>query len=122
LTYLFGGLIIAVNANQHVICDSEDLLKFPPPSGQTCGDYAGEWARDTQANLTNPGATDECRVCQYMNGSQYLEGFNLNSGMLANNIWAYWAVFMIFTVANVGFFYFFTWARSVKKWKLFYFF
>ncbi|KAG8426770.1 hypothetical protein J3459_007818 [Metarhizium acridum] len=122
LTYLFGGMIIAVNAGVNVNCDEDDLFSFPPPSGRTCGDYASAWAQQARANLTNPLSTDMCHVCQYISGDQYLARYNLHNGQLANNMWAYLAVFLLFTLVNVACFYLFTWATKVKRWKLFYFF
>lgn len=122
LTYLFGGMIIAADGGVDVICDSADLFSFPPPNGETCGSYAGQWADSVQANLTNPLSTDLCYVCQYTKGTQYLAQYGLYSGQLANTMWAYMAVFLLFTLSNIFFFYFFTWTTRVKKWKLFYFF
>lgn len=115
-------MIIAADSNVNVVCDTADLFSFTPPKGQTCGSYAGKWAANAQANLTNPSATDLCHVCQYTRGTQYLEQFGLQDGRLANNMWAYLAVFLLFTLANIVFFYFFTWTTRIKKWKLFYFF
>lgn len=115
-------MIIAAVGNVDVVCDSADLFSFPPPEGQTCGSYAGQWANDVRANLTNPTSTNLCHVCQYTKGSQYLEQFGLQDGRLGNNMWAYLAVFVLFTLVNIFCFYFVTWATRIKRWKLFYFF
>ncbi|KAH6634752.1 ABC drug exporter AtrF [Chaetomium sp. MPI-SDFR-AT-0129] len=122
LTYLFGGMIIAADGAVDVVCDEADLFSFPPPKGQSCGAYAGDWAVSVQANLTNPLSRDVCHVCQYTKGTQYLEQFGLQEGRLGDNMWAYLGVFVLFTVVNVVLFYFFTWATRVKRWKVFYFF
>lgn len=98
LTYLFGGMLLAADGDVNVVCDAADLLSFPPPQGQTCGSYAGQWAASVQANLTNPSATDLCLVCQYTKGTQYLAQFGLQDGRLANNMWAYLAVFLLHAV------------------------
>ncbi|KAJ5660839.1 uncharacterized protein N7484_000211 [Penicillium longicatenatum] len=122
LAYLFGGTVIAAVENQVVHCSESDLFTFPPPDNQSCNDYAGSWASEAQMQLLNPMSTSLCEVCQYTTGNQYLATFNLYGGQLANNMWAYWAVFLLFTMSNIVLFYFFTWARLVKKWKPFCFF
>ncbi|ORY10768.1 ABC-2 type transporter-domain-containing protein [Clohesyomyces aquaticus] len=62
------GLIIAADANIRVQCDDDDLFRFLPPPGQTCGSYAGEWAQSAHANLINPEAISESLVCPYTSG------------------------------------------------------
>jgi ATP-binding cassette subfamily G (WHITE) protein 2 (SNQ2) len=115
-------MIKAVNGNVTVICNSNDLAIFNPPPGQTCGEYSGAWASNAAAQLLNPNATTSCNICKWSNGNQYLDGFNLGQDGLLGNKWAYWGIFLIFTVVNVGLVYFFTWATKVKRWKLFYLF
>ncbi|KAJ5106942.1 hypothetical protein N7456_003617 [Penicillium angulare] len=122
LTYLFGGMITAAVEDQVVHCSESDLFTFLPPDNQSCGDYAGSWASNAQMHLLNPESTISCKVCEYTSGNQYLASFNLYGGQLANNMWAYWAVFLLFTFSNIVLFYFFTWARQVKRWKVFWFF
>jgi ATP-binding cassette, subfamily G (WHITE), member 2, SNQ2 len=115
-------MVKAVIQDQAVVCDDRDLYRFSPPPGQTCGSYASDWATSASAQLLNPSATENCSVCQWTSGNQYLEQLNLGSSMLGNNIWAYWGVFVLFTISNLFLVYFLTWATRVKRWKLFYFF
>jgi ATP-binding cassette subfamily G (WHITE) protein 2 (SNQ2) len=121
-TYLLGGMIKAVAGNVSVVCSSTDLATFNPPPGQSCREYAGAWVSNASAQLLNPDATTACSVCKWTNGNQYLDGFNLGTDGLLENKWAYWGIFFLFTVLNVGLVYFFTWATKVRRWKLFYFF
>jgi ATP-binding cassette subfamily G (WHITE) protein 2 (SNQ2) len=111
----------SVISGQAVICSEADLSIFSPPSGQSCGSYAGDWALSASAQLLNPNATSNCQVCKWTTGDQYLEIFNLGSGKLGG-IWAYWGIFLAFTLSNVALIYFFFWATKIKHWKLFYFF
>ncbi|KFZ16937.1 hypothetical protein V501_01998 [Pseudogymnoascus sp. VKM F-4519 (FW-2642)] len=120
-TYLLGGMATSVISGQAVICSEADLSIFSPPSGQSCGSYAGDWALSASAQLLNPNATSNCQVCKWTTGDQYLEIFNLGSGKLGG-IWAYWGIFLAFTLSNVALIYFFFWATKIKHWKLFYFF
>ncbi|OCL05443.1 hypothetical protein AOQ84DRAFT_390869 [Glonium stellatum] len=121
-TYLLGGMVKAVISGVAVTCSANDLTHFSPPTGQTCGEYAGPWAASASAQLLNPNATDECSVCKWTNGDQYLDGFNLGNRGLLGSKWQYWGIFLVFTFTNLVLVYFFTWATKVKRWKLFYFF
>ncbi|XTI87211.1 hypothetical protein V2W45_1342068 [Cenococcum geophilum] len=115
-------MVKAVISDVVVTCSTSDLTHFSPPGGQTCGEYAGPWAASAFAQLLNPNATDECSVCKWTSGDQYLDGFNLGDGGLLASKWSYWGIFLVFTFTNLGLVYFFTWATKVKRWKLFYFF
>ncbi|KAL9596515.1 MAG: hypothetical protein Q9219_005736 [cf. Caloplaca sp. 3 TL-2023] len=120
-TYLLGGLLMAVVGGLSVHCAESDLHSFSPPPGQTCGAYAGSWASSALAQLMDPSATDSCSVCVWTNGDQYLDVFNLDPQKTGGK-WGFWGIFMAFTVSNLIFVYFLTWATKIKKWKLFYFF
>ncbi|KAI9803139.1 MAG: hypothetical protein M1833_001210 [Piccolia ochrophora] len=117
-TYLLGGMIVAVTSGIEVHCSADDITRFNPPDSQTCAQYAGAWAASANARLINPTATTACEVCKWVNGDQYLAEFNLRP----EDKWPYWAIFVLFTLTNVGLVYFFTWATKIKRWKLFYFF
>jgi ATP-binding cassette subfamily G (WHITE) protein 2 (SNQ2) len=110
----------SVITGQAVTCSEADLSIFSPPSGQSCDSYAGDWALSASAQLLNPIETSNCQVCKYTTGDQYLQIFNLGTGGLG--IWAYWGIFLAFTISNVALIYFFCWATKIKNWKLFYFF
>jgi ATP-binding cassette subfamily G (WHITE) protein 2 (SNQ2) len=115
-------MVKAVNGGVKVVCGAKDIVAFSAPAGSSCGEYAGQWAIAAGAQLINPNATGDCNVCRWTNGNQYLDQFNLGPGGLLGSHWAYWAVFVGFTVSNFGLVYYFTWATKVKGWKPFYFF
>lgn len=115
-------MVKAVNGGVEVVCEAKDLLSFPPPPWMSCGEYAADWAASAGARLLNPGASDACSVCQWTNGDQWLDQFNLGPDGLLGGKWEYWGVFVAFTVSNCALVYFFTWATKVKGWKIFYFF
>lgn len=73
------------------------------------------------AQLLNPLATDNCSVCIWTSGDQYLEGFNLGPDKTGGK-WGFWGIFVAFTVSNLVLVYFLTWATKIKNWKIFYFF
>lgn len=54
-----------------VRCRQEDLAIFNPPNGQTCGQYALQWAQSVGGQLLNPNANNNCEFCQYQVGDQF---------------------------------------------------
>lgn len=118
-TYFLGGMIVSMTAGVPVECSSRDISRFDPPTGQTCGQYAGQWASSARARVLNPDARNTtCEVCKWTSGDQYLADFRLKP----ENQWPYWAIFLLFTFSNLALVYFFTYTTKIKRWKLFYFF
>jgi ATP-binding cassette subfamily G (WHITE) protein 2 (SNQ2) len=64
-TWLVKGLVTTGLHGVPVVCKSTEFLLFPPPSGQTCGQYANGFATAVGGYINNPNATDECQYCQY---------------------------------------------------------
>lgn len=77
--YLMGALLTFTTWDVPVNCTEQELAIFPPPQGQTCGQYLAEYmmGMGQASNLLNPDALDSCRVCQYTTGSDYLRTLNL---------------------------------------------
>lgn len=115
-------MVKAVNGGVQVVCEAKDIVTFNAPSGMSCGGYAGAWATAAGAQLLDANATGGCQLCRWTNGDQYLDQFNLGPNGLLGSQWAYWGVFVGFTVSNLMLVYYFTWATKVKGWKAFYFF
>ena len=115
-TYLLGGLVTAVIEDQPVVCKEEDLYFLSPPANETCGSYLSSWASSAQVQVLNPSTTENCRLCEYTTGNQYLEGFRLGAGE-SGGIWGNWGIFVLFTFSSFFLVYFVTWATKVHKWK-----
>jgi len=58
------------------------------------------WMGGRGANLTNPGATSGCRVCEYRTGADYLEGINLLDYYYG---WRDAAICVIFALSSYAF-------------------
>lgn len=69
MTYYIRSTIASVLHNQQVVCRPSEFLTFQPPSGETCESYAG--AGLPTGYLDNPGATADCRYCQYSVGDEF---------------------------------------------------
>jgi ABC-type multidrug transport system permease subunit/ABC-type multidrug transport system ATPase subunit len=78
--YLMGSLLVFDVWGSEVTCTEREFARFSPPNGTTCGDYLSDYIGQglgIAANLINPDATDECKVCSYTQGEDYLRTLNL---------------------------------------------
>lgn len=76
--YLMGSLLVFTVFDSEIECKESEFATFDPPNGSTCIDYLAGYLQGmgARSNLVNPSATENCQVCQYTRGSDYL--FNLN--------------------------------------------
>ncbi|KAF5697499.1 ATPase, partial [Fusarium mundagurra] len=75
--YLMGSMLIFDIWGSDVNCKESEFARFSPPNGTTCGEYLNEWLTHVPSKLINPDATDECKVCSYSKGQDYLRTLNL---------------------------------------------
>lgn len=99
--YLMGSLLVFATQDATVNCgDSEFALFDPPSSNTTCADYLSDYLSSSigaGANLVNPNATADCRVCQYTSGSDYLATLNLGQ---YKDGWRDAAIVVIFSISS----------------------
>ncbi|KAH7305961.1 ABC-2 type transporter-domain-containing protein [Stachybotrys elegans] len=84
--YLMGSMLVFNISGQDVNCSDEEFAVFNPPANTTCGDYLRAYLDPrlhNPANLVNPEATSECRVCAFSVGDNYLRTVNLDSYSVA---------------------------------------
>ena len=112
-TYWIQGVLSSVLHNVPVDCAENETAKFSPPSGLTCGEYAGAFVESVGSNLLNPGATDICQVCQLTSGDQYLAQLHIKP----SDKWRNFGVFLAFVVSNYMLVYFFIYTVRVKGWS-----
>lgn len=74
-----GALLVFADFDTSVKCSDGEFARFSPPSGETCAAYLADYLHGlgSRANLVNPDATADCRVCEYQRGSDYLYTLNL---------------------------------------------
>ncbi|KAK0389922.1 hypothetical protein NLU13_3495 [Sarocladium strictum] len=79
--YLMGSLLVFNLWGTDVRCADREFARFSPPNGTTCGEYLAHYVAaggvGAASNLVNPDATDECMVCSYTLGQDYLQTLNL---------------------------------------------
>lgn len=77
--YLIGSMLTFGVFDTEVKCKEEEFAIFNPPNGTSCGDYLSTFMQGMGArmNLVNPEASENCHVCEYRLGSDYLYTVNL---------------------------------------------
>ncbi|KAG0748729.1 hypothetical protein G6F57_001161 [Rhizopus arrhizus] len=99
--YYVEGLIVNEMEDLVVNCTEEDLLRFTPPPGQTCGEYtANFFANGSPGYLANPEATqpEQCGYCTYKSGAEYYE---TNMGWNAAHKWRNFGILFAFFIFNI---------------------
>ncbi|UPL03176.1 hypothetical protein LCI18_014110 [Fusarium solani-melongenae] len=78
--YLFGAFLTFATFSVDVTCERGELAVFNPPANETCGDYLSTYQQGMGrgTNLLSPAATENCEVCRYTTGQDYLKTLNLN--------------------------------------------
>lgn len=81
------------------VCKEPEFAIFDTPDGQTCQQYLPDFMHGMgfRMNLTSPGATSGCRVCQYGRGSDYLYNINLKDYYYG---WRDNAIVVIFVISS----------------------
>lgn len=96
-TYTVASMMSSMSHDIPVKCSGVELSFFNPPSGKTCGEYAGAFANASMATLSNPSATENCEYCQYAVSDVFLEGFNIHYSERWHHFGYLWA-FIAFNV------------------------
>lgn len=99
--YYIEGLTVNELSGFEVNCTEEDLIRFSPPPGQTCGEYTSDFfASGALGYIANPGATqpEQCGYCQYTSGSQFYEA---GMGWSASHKWRNFGILIAFFIFNV---------------------
>ncbi|RMZ87573.1 hypothetical protein DV736_g5212, partial [Chaetothyriales sp. CBS 134916] len=98
-TYLMGSLMVFPLFQRPVECKEHEFSVFDPPANQSCGGYLAEYLSTlgARANLTNPDAVADCRVCQYRTGSDYLYVLNLKDYYYG---WRDAAIVVLFAISS----------------------
>ncbi|KAK3331499.1 ABC-2 type transporter-domain-containing protein [Apodospora peruviana] len=113
-TYFVAGILAATLTGQTVRCADNEAAYFNPPNGQTCLEFAGDFARRAgQGYLTNPNDTQNCGYCPYANGDEYLTSLNI----VPSEKWRDFGIFLVFCVTNWMLVYFFIYTVRIKGWS-----
>ncbi|KAF4872164.1 Protein SNQ2 [Colletotrichum siamense] len=97
--YLMGSMLVFDIWGTEVTCKEREFALFDPPNGTTCANYLADYmmGMGSSSNLINPDATSGCKVCQYRDGSDYLQTVNLKEYYYG---WRDAAIVVIFAISS----------------------
>jgi ATP-binding cassette subfamily G (WHITE) protein 2 (SNQ2) len=74
--WILESMLALVTHDVPIVCDPQELASFGPPPGQTCAEYAGEFARQAGGYVvTQDGGL--CGYCQYATGDEFVSSLSL---------------------------------------------
>ncbi|EIW69828.1 hypothetical protein TREMEDRAFT_43505 [Tremella mesenterica DSM 1558] len=96
-TWLVSGLVSTSLHGVQVVCKDKEFSRFPSPSGQTCGQYAGAFASAVGGYIANPDTEGICEFCQYSVGDSFYANLNIKY----DDRWRNFGIFLCYTVFNI---------------------
>ncbi|KAG7732144.1 hypothetical protein KL948_002342 [Ogataea haglerorum] len=97
LTWWIGGIVPAGIRDTRIRCASDEYVKLPPLSGQTCGQYMQEFITKNGGYVVNPDATDMCEFCSMSNSNQFL----LQRHMNPDHMWRNFGLMVAYSAFNI---------------------
>jgi len=97
-TYLVDGMLSTGLANTRVICASNELLRFNPPSGSDCGTYMKPWISTNGGYLISNTTTTACEFCAISSTNTFLSQVSSHYANRWRNFGIMWA-YIIFNIA-----------------------
>lgn len=113
-TYWTGAMAGTQVHGRKIECSASELSVFDPPSGQTCWDYLGEYAKAAGGQVLNQDATSGCQYCSMTYADQYLASTGIHYSDRFRNFGIVWA-FIAFNIFMATVLYY---AFRVKRWDL----
>ena len=114
LTYLVDSLAAAGIHGRAVKCAFNELSRFDPPSGSTCGAYMQTFlAAGPGGQLLNPSATAGCEYCPLSSSDQFLASVAISW----THRWRDYGIGFAYILFNITFAVVFYYMFRVKKWN-----
>ena len=97
-TYLVEGMLTTAVKDASVYCLPQDFYVFPPPAGQSCESYLGDYFTAAGGGyLQDPSSTTNCSLCQLDSTNVFLAGVSLNP----NNSWRDFGIMFAYIIFNI---------------------
>ena len=113
LTYLVDGIAGTGLHARMIECSNNELSRFAPPAGQTCGEYLSEYASLAGGQILNPSNSSMCEYCSLTTSDQYLAQVAVSWSTRWRNYGIGFSYIVFNMSAAVMLYYFF----RVKKWR-----
>ncbi|KAL4783556.1 ABC-2 type transporter-domain-containing protein [Aspergillus varians] len=110
-TYLVSGMLSTAISGTEVVCDTIELLKFDPPSNQTCYDYLSPFITANGGKIENPDATSQCAYCSMAKTDDFLAQINSYWNDAWRNFGLMWVYIFFNIVVAIGIY----WLARVPK-------
>lgn len=111
VTYFINSLVSTGLGGVDITCASKELLKFDPPSGQSCAVYLQEYISRAGGSLLDPNATQGCQFCPVSSMNSLLATL----GIYFEDRWRNYAITIVYSIANAAGALFLYWLFRVPK-------
>ena len=111
ITYFVKTLVPTGLAGIRVTCATDEILKFDPAGGQSCGTYLKEYISTAGGYVTNPDAIQGCLFCPVSDTDTLLAAFSIEFG----DRWRSFGISLAYSVFNVVASLFLYWLARVPK-------
>ncbi|KAL7928573.1 ABC-2 type transporter domain-containing protein [Trichoderma chlorosporum] len=112
-TYWVSAVLSTGLANTSVTCSSNELVHLDPPSGQTCGEYLGNFITAAGGYLQDSNATADCSYCPIADTNVFLTSVSSSY----SHRWRDFGIGLAYIVFNIAASLFLYWlVRMPKKW------
>ncbi|KAJ5711055.1 CDR ABC transporter [Penicillium malachiteum] len=112
-TYWTSAMASTQVHGREVICSSDELSIFNPPSGQTCWEYLQKYATEAGGQVLNHNATSSCEYCAVTVADQYIASSGIYYSQRWRNFGIVWAYIAFNVFVAVMTYYLF----RVKRWN-----
>jgi len=110
-SYLVSAILSVALANSDVTCDYNELLRFKPEDGQTCGEYMQTYMSFAGGYLISNDTTVTCEFCTVASTNVYLQQVGADYSKKSRDI----GIFVCFIAINIIGTIFFYWLARVPK-------
>ncbi|KAJ4865463.1 ABC-2 type transporter domain-containing protein [Trichoderma breve] len=112
-TYWISAVLSTGLANTSVTCSANELVHLNPPSGQTCGEYLGDFITAAGGYLQDANATEGCSYCPIADTNVFLTSVSSSY----SHRWRDFGIGMAYIIFNIAASLFLYWlVRMPKKW------
>jgi ABC-type multidrug transport system permease subunit len=98
VTYLVSSMISTGVGGVPIVCAANELVKFDPPTGQTCSQYLTDYLSYAGGSLLNPTATQQCQFCPVSDTNTLLAGV----GIFFEHRWRDFGITLAYSAINIA--------------------
>jgi ATP-binding cassette, subfamily G (WHITE), member 2, PDR len=96
-TYLISAILSTAVANTEAVCAQNEYVVFPPPEGQTCGEYMQAYIKSAGGYLVDKSSNSTCTYCTIGDSNVFLARVQSHYSERWRNFGLMW-VYIIFNV------------------------